>query len=163
MSKIKNLKELKEIIKSLKKENKTIVSTNGTFDILHISHVHILQKAKDFGDVLIVLLNSDSSVKRNKGKDRPIIHEKERAEMLAALNCVDYVIIFEEDKPLNILKELKPNIHVKGGTFLPERVKEEKDLLESWGGEFKTFELEEGFSTTNIIEKILKTYKNETV
>ncbi len=159
MSKIKNLRELKETIKNLKKENKTIVTTNGVFDILHISHVHILQKAKDFGDVLIVLLNSDISVKKNKGPLRPIIPEKERAEMLTSLNCVDYVIIFDEDKPLNLLKEIKPHIHVKGGTFLQERVKEEKDLLESWGGEFKTFELEEGYSTTNIIEKIIKNNK----
>lgn len=159
MPKIKNLRELKEIVKNLKKENKSIVTTNGVFDILHISHVHILQKAKDFGDILIVLLNSDASVKKNKGPLRPIIPEKERAEMLAALNCVDYVILFEEDKPLNILKELKPNIHAKGGTFLQERIKEEKELLESWGGEFKTFELEEGYSTTNIIEKIIKNNK----
>lgn len=158
-SKIKSLKELKEIVKDLKKHNKKIVTTNGTFDILHIAHLRFLEKAKSLGDVLIVLLNSDSSVKKNKGDKRPIIPENERAEHLSYLYPVDYVIIFNEDTPLSLLKELKPDIHVKGGSFLEERIKAEKDLLESWNGQFKTFELEGDYSTTNIIEEILKKYK----
>lgn len=157
MSKIKTLEELKESLNNHK--DKKIVTTNGTFDILHLAHIHILEKAKSFGDILIVLLNSDESVKKNKGPSRPIIPEKERAEMLASLNCVDFIILFKEDKPLNLLKEIQPNIHAKGGTFIEERIKEEKDLLESWGGEFRNFELEEGYSTTNIIEKILNNHK----
>lgn len=135
-------------------QNKTIVTTNGTFDILHLAHVHLLQKAKQQGDILIVLINSDASVKRNKGDSRPIVPEKERADMLASLNCVDYVIIFDEDKPLNLLSTIKPNIHVKGGSYIPERIKEEQDLLNSWNGKFKNFELEEGLSTTKIIERV---------
>lgn len=157
MNKIKTLEELKEIIEDL--EDKKIVTTSGTFDILHQAHTQVLQKAKSLGDILIIFLNSDISVKKNKGRNRPIIPERERAEMLAALESIDYIVLFDEDKPINLLKELQPNFHVKGGSFIEERIKEEKDLLESWGGEFKNFNLEEGFSTTNIIEKILKTYK----
>ena len=158
MTKIKNIQELKEIIKDLK--DKKIVTTNGTFDIIHGAHLRLLQKAKSLGDILIIFLNSDLSVKKNKGKNRPIIPEQERAEMLASLESVDYIILFDEDKPLKLLTEIKPNFHVKGGSFIEERIKEEKDLLESWNGQFKNFELEEGYSTTNIIEKILKTYKD---
>ena len=158
MTKIKNIQELKEIIKDLK--DKKIVTTNGTFDIIHGAHLRLLQKAKSLGDILIIFLNSDLSVKKNKGKNRPIIPEQERAEMLASLESVDYIILFDEDKPLKLLTELKPNFHVKGGSFIEERIKEEKDLLESWNGQFKNFELEEGYSTTNTIEKILKTYKD---
>jgi len=154
-----NNNDLKELLKTFKQKNKKIVTTNGSFDLIHRAHIQLLKKAKVLGDILIVLLNLDASVKKNKGKDRPIIPEQERAEMLASLKYVDYVIIFEEDTPLSILKELLPDIHVKGGSFLPERTKAEKELLESWGGEFKTFELEEGYSTTNIIKKILNIYK----
>jgi D-beta-D-heptose 7-phosphate kinase/D-beta-D-heptose 1-phosphate adenosyltransferase len=118
----------------------------------------LLEKAKKEGDVLIVLLNSDSSIKKNKGEDRPIIPEKERAAMLAALTCTDYIVIFSEDTPLEILRRIKPHKHVKGGSFIPERIEEEQNLLSAWGGQFKNFELEEGFSTTNIIDKILEKY-----
>lgn len=143
-----------EDLKTIDLKNETVVTTNGTFDILHLAHVHLLQKAKALGNVLIVLLNSDSSVKRNKGPNRPIIPEKERAEMLASLSCVDYVIIFNEDKPLSLLSKIKPNIHIKGGSYIAERIREEQDLLSKWNGVLKTFELEEGLSTTNIINKI---------
>jgi len=137
-------------------KDKIVVTTNGTFDVLHLAHVHLLQKAKEQGDILIVLINSDASVKRNKGEKRPIVPEQERAGMLASLDCVDYVMIFDEDKPLNLLSKIKPNIHIKGGSFIQERIQEEQDLLAQWDGEFKSFELEEGLSTTKIIEKILK-------
>lgn len=162
--KIKTREEIKEIVEKLKKQGKKIVTTNGAFDILHTAHLRLLQKAKSLGDILVVLINSDNSVKKFKGEKRPIIPEKERAEHLAHLSSTDYITIFDEDTPLNILKELKPNFHVKGGSFIPERIKEEKKLLESWKGELKTFDLEEGYSTTNIISKILETYKkNETI
>ncbi len=156
MNKIKTRQEIKEIALRSKQENKVIVTTNGSFDILHYAHVNLLEKAKKEGDVLIVLLNDDSSIKRQKGQSRPIIPELERARMLEALESVDYVVIFDEDKPLELLKEIQPNKHVKGGSFIPERIKEEQALLESWGGQFKSFELEDGFSTTNIINKILE-------
>jgi len=159
--KIKSQEEIARIVKELKEDGKIIVTTNGSFDILHYAHVNLLEKAKNEGDVLIVLLNSDASVKRNKGKNRPIIPENERAGMLASLESVDYVVLFDEDKPLRLIEKIKPNKHVKGGTFIPERIKEEKDLLAQWGGEFKSFELEEGFSTTNIINRILEKYNSK--
>ena len=156
MSKIKTQEEIEKISEKLRQEGKVIVTTNGSFDILHYAHVNLLEKAKNEGDVLVVLLNSDNSVKRNKGENKPIVNENERAGMLAALESVDYVVIFNEDKPLNLLEKIKPNKHVKGGSFVDERIKEEKELLDKWEGEFKNFALEEGFSTTNIINKILE-------
>ncbi|GAG14983.1 unnamed protein product, partial [marine sediment metagenome] len=99
MNKIKTFEEIKEIAPKLKSEGKKIVTTNGSFDLLHIGHVKSLQKAKEYGDILIVGLNSDSSIKQYKSKDRPIVGQKERAEMLAALECVDYVVIFDETDP----------------------------------------------------------------
>lgn len=155
-NKIRTKEEIKEISKKIKERGEKIVTTNGSFDILHFAHIKILEEAKKQGDKLVVLLNSDDSIKRFKGPNRPIIPENERARMLAALECVDYVVIFGEDKPLELLKAVMPHIHAKGGSFIEERIKEEKDLLESWGGRFKNFELEDGFSTTNIINKVLE-------
>jgi D-beta-D-heptose 7-phosphate kinase/D-beta-D-heptose 1-phosphate adenosyltransferase len=157
--KIKTKEEITKIAENLRKNSKSIATTNGSFDILHYAHLDILEKAKNEADVLVVLLNSDASIKRFKGETRPIIPEKERAAMLSALASVDYVVIFNEDKPLELIKAIKPNLHVKGGSFIEERVREEKELLESWGGRFKNFELEEGFSTTNIINSILEKHK----
>lgn len=156
--KLKTYEEIRQIAEQEKNKGKKIITTNGSFDILHYAHINILNKAKQEGDILIVLLNSDFSIKRNKGEKRPIIPEFERADMLSALSCVDYIVIFHEDKPLNILEHIKPHKHVKGGSFILERIKEEQDLLSQWGGEFKNFELEEGFSTTNIINKIIESY-----
>jgi len=156
--KIKSIEEIIGISEELKNSGKIIVTTSGSFDILHYAHVNLLEKAKNEGDFLIVLLNSDISIRINKGDKRPIVPQGERAKMLAALQCVDYVSIFDDDKPLEYLSMIKGNIHVKGGSFIEERIKEERELIESWGGEYKTFELEEGYSTTNIIEKILRTY-----
>ncbi len=158
-NKIKTAGEIEEIAEKLRQENKIIVTTNGSFDIIHYAHIDLLGKAKKEGDILIVLLNSDDSIRRFKGPKRPIINQDERAKMLSALEVVDYVVIFDEDKPLKLIEQIKPHKHVKGGSFIPERVKEEHELLAKWGGEFKNFELQEGFSTTNIINKILE--KNE--
>jgi len=154
--KVKTALEIKEISEKLRSQGKTIVTTNGAFDILHLAHVKTLERAKKEGDFLMVLLNSDRSIRNYKGEGRPIIPEQERAEMLAALGCVDYVIIFDEDMPLGILDTIKPKIHVKGGTFVEERIRKEKELLEKWGGVFKNFEVEDGFSTTNIINRVLE-------
>ena len=154
--KIKTYSEIKKIAEELRKEGRKIVTTNGSFDILHYAHVNLLENARKEGDNLVVLLNSDDSIKKFKGEIRPIIPENERARMLAALESVSYVVVFSEDKPIDILKIIKPHIHVKGGSFIEERIREEKELLESWGGEFKNYELEEGFSTTNVINKILE-------
>lgn len=133
---------------------KKIVTFNGCFDILHVAHIRCLQEAKKKGDVLIVLLNSDSSIKRLKGESRPIIPQEQRKEMLLALKCVDGVIIFYDDTPLKVLEIIRPDVHVKGGTCVEEKVKYEKELVESYGGELYILPKEEGFSTTNIINKI---------
>ena len=156
--KIKNIEEIIKAIEEIKGNGSIIVTTNGSFDILHYAHVNLLEKAKNQGDVLIVLLNSDSSIKKDKGDKRPIVPQNERAKMLAALECVDYVTIFDDDKPLGYLEKIRPNIHVKGGSFIEERIKEERELIESFGGKYKTFELEEGYSTTKIINKIIDAY-----
>ena len=155
-NKIKTIEEIVKISNKLREENKTIVTTNGSFDILHLAHVNLLEKAKKEGDVLIVLVNSDDSIKKLKGENRPIISENERALMLSALECVDYVVIFDEDNPLSLLEKIKPHKHVKGGSWDEERIRAEKELLAKWNGKFKNFELEEGYSTTNIIDKIKK-------
>ncbi len=157
--KIKTQDEIISISEDLKHQGKTLVTTNGSFDILHYAHVNLLNKAKREGDILIVLLNSDTSIKKFKGESRPIIPQKERALMLAALECVDHIVIFDEDKPLSLLEKIKPHKHIKGGSFIPERIAEEKSLLAKWNGKFMTFELEEGFSTTNIIHQILTKIK----
>lgn len=154
--KIKTQNEITQLALQAKQAGKTVVTTNGSFDILHYAHANLLQKAKNEGDLLIVLLNSDASIKRNKGPLRPIIAEKERALMLAALQVVDYVVLFEEDDPLALLKQIKPQIHVKGGSFILERIQQEQETLRAWDGQFKNFELEDGFSTTNIINTILE-------
>ncbi len=160
---ITDLNSLKNEIARLRKENPQIkiVTTNGSFDILHAGHVYILEKAKSFGDMLIVLLNSDESVKRFKGNKRPIIPERERTEILSSLKSVDHVLIFDDDDPLRILSQIKPDIHIKGGSFIKRRIDEEKRLVESWGGEFRNLPLKEGHSTTDIIDQILKKYKEK--
>ena len=109
------------------------------------------------GDVLIILLNSDFSIKRFKGETRPILSESERAVMLSALESVNYVVLFK-DTPIKSLEMIRPDLHVKGGSFILERIKQEKELLETWKGELKQFPLEGGYSTTSIIDKIIKSY-----
>lgn len=148
-----NKKNLKNIIIELKKQNKKIVFTNGCFDILHIGHLRYLTEAKKQGDILIVGVNSDSSVKRLKGKTRPINNELDRCEMLSSLKSVDYTVIFEENTPEKIIEELKPSIHVKGGDYKKEDLPETK-IVESYGGEVKILNFVEGKSTTNIVKKI---------
>ena len=157
-TKIKTIEELNKIVTSLKLDGKKLVTTNGSFDILHIAHLRLLEKAKSMGDVLFVLINDDASIKNFKGYKRPITPQNERALHLSYLMHVDYVVIFSEDNPLNLLKIIKPNIHVKGGSVILERIKEEKELVESWGGKFTNFELEENYSTTDIIKKISQIY-----
>jgi len=152
--KIKSRKDLGFIVNRLKSEHAKIIFTNGCFDILHLGHVRYLKEAKKLGDILIVGVNSDSSVRKLKGNDRPYISELERAEILASLECVDYVSIFPETRPDNLIKIVKPDIHVKGGDYslaeLPER-----HLVERLGGRVVVIPPIKGRSTTNIIEKIL--------
>lgn len=148
-SHIKTKDEMIKIISNLKTKNKKIVFTNGCFDILHRGHVSYLDKAKSQGDILVLGLNSDSSVKRLKGEDRPINNEEDRAFVLAALESVDYVVIFEEDTPYELIKALKPHILVKGADYKGKDVVG-ADLVE----ELKLIEFINGKSTTNTIAKI---------
>ncbi len=149
MIKYKSWQEANEIVKKLKSENKIIVFTNGVFDILHVGHIKLLKNAKSFGDFLILALNSDSSVKRIKGNQRPIFSLNERIEILSAICYVDIIVSFDEDTPYNLIKFLKPDILVKGGDY-----REEEVVGREFVKEIKIIPYIEGFSTTRIIEKI---------
>lgn len=141
------------LVEELKKQGKTVVFTNGCFDILHVGHLTYLNQAKQQGDILIVGVNSDSSVKKIKGETRPINHEIDRAELLCGLKAVDYTVIFDEDTPCRLLEELKPDIHVKGGDYKKEDLPETK-IVEENGGKVIILSFIQGKSTTNIINKI---------
>jgi len=156
-TKIKNLDVLAAIVATEKAKGKRVVFTNGCFDLLHAGHVKYLQKARSFGDLLVLGLNSDASVRRLKGDKRPLINETERGHILSALDCVDYIVIFHEDTPLKIIETIQPAVLVKGGDYTPDRVVG-KDIVESGGGRVELVEFVDGKSTTNIIEKILQTY-----
>jgi len=155
--KIKTLEEIKLELNKARIQGKKIVTTNGCFDILHVGHVRYLQEAKEFGDILVVAVNSDDSVKAIKGDKKPLVPEDERAELLAALECVDYVMIFPELNPIKFLEELRPDVHVKGGDYTLEKVIERK-TVESFGGEMRVVSGVSGKSTTNIINLILERY-----
>ncbi len=142
-----------KLIDEMKKQNKRVVFTNGCFDILHVGHLTYLNEAKRQGDILVVGVNSDSSVKRLKGESRPINSEMDRAELLCGLKAVDYTVLFEEDTPCELLEELKPSIHVKGGDYKKEDLPE-TEIVERNGGEVRILGFVEGKSTTNIVNKI---------
>ncbi|NOZ46917.1 MAG: D-glycero-beta-D-manno-heptose 1-phosphate adenylyltransferase [Chlorobi bacterium] len=147
--------KLKEILDNLKSENKKIVFTNGCFDIIHSGHITYLYKAKSFGDVLIIGLNSDDSVRRLKGESRPINNQSDRAFVLSALRMIDYITIFNEDTPLELIKELKPNVLVKGGDYTIETIVG-ADFVKENGGDVRIVPLVKGKSTSEIINKIKK-------
>ena len=126
-------KDLDNLIKTLRTQGKTIVTTNGCFDILHVGHVRYLEKTKSFADVLIVALNSDKSVRSIKGEGRPINNENDRAEVLSALRSVDYVVLFDEDSPLDLLLQIKPDVHTKGADYTIETLPEAKGIMENGG------------------------------
>jgi rfaE bifunctional protein nucleotidyltransferase chain/domain len=140
---------------TFRKEGRKIVFTNGTFDILHRGHVEYLSKARELGDCLFVGLNSDASVSALKGPGRPVIREEDRAFILANLVCVDYVIVFDEDTPLQLIQSLLPDVLVKGGDWKKQDIVG-KDTVERHGGDVVTIELTPGRSSTSIIETILK-------
>ena len=144
-----------EILETAKKDGKKVVFTNGCFDILHRGHVTYLNEAKRQGDVLVVGVNSDASVKKLKGESRPINSEYDRAFVLDGLKAVDYTVIFGEDTPEDLIACLKPSVHVKGGDYKKEDLPETK-IVESYGGKVVILNFVEGKSTTNIINKINK-------
>jgi len=153
--KIKEPDDLKAIVAEAKKGGKTVVFTNGCFDLVHRGHLHLLREAKKLADLLIVALNSDSSVKKIKGPDRPIIPEADRAELIAALEMVDYVTMFDEADPYNLIQELKPDVLVKGGDWPRDKVVG-ADVVEANGGRVVVIPYLEGCSTTQIIERMAK-------
>ncbi len=156
--KIKTKEDLHRIIEDLKKKGKRIVFTNGCFDLLHLGHIRYLEKAKTLADILLVGVNSDRSVRNLKGPERPILLEEERVEILSSLGCVDYITVFDELTPLELISSLQPHILVKGGDWTKETTVG-KEVVERSGGEVVILPFEEGSSTPNLIETILKRYE----
>lgn len=156
--KITTLKRLIPIVKKLKRKNKKIVTTNGVFDILHLGHVKYLEGAKKLGDVLIVGVNTDTSVKQNKGDKRPINNEKSRIGVLAALESVDYAFLFNEKNPIKWLEKIKPDVHVKAGDYKLSQIIE-RAIVEKNNGKIVIARMENGYSTTSMINKIIKIFK----
>ena len=153
--KVKTLEQMSAIMKRLKREGKHVVWTNGCFDILHVGHIMYLQEARKEGDVMVVGLNSDASVRKNKGPERPVVGERDRAQVLSALECVDYVVIFDEKTPMPLLEVLQPDVYAKGGDYTIDTiVQEERRLVEAYGGAIAIIPGREGQSTTYIINKI---------
>ncbi|MGH7739980.1 MAG: D-glycero-beta-D-manno-heptose 1-phosphate adenylyltransferase [bacterium] len=152
--------KLEPILKTLQNQGQKVVFTNGVFDLLHLGHVTYLQKARLLGDLLVVAINSDASVKRLKGPLKPLLPLEERAEMLLALSCVDYVTFFEDDTPFEVVKTLRPDILVKGGDWAVDKIVG-GDLVESWGGKVTNIPVVPGRSTTNLIEIVRERYGNK--
>jgi len=152
-----SLKKLKELREKWKKQGKKLVFTNGCFDLLHLGHIRYLKKAKSLGDFLVVGLNSDRSVKKIKGEKRPILPEKERAEILSSLWFVDYVVLFDEETPERLLRELEPDVLVKGADWKLKEIVG-ADLVRSRGGMVRRIPLYKNRSTTSVIDEIIRRY-----
>jgi rfaE bifunctional protein nucleotidyltransferase chain/domain len=157
MNKIYSREKLKKKIDALRDKGEKIVFTNGCFDILHVGHTRYLRDAKKQGDVLVLGLNSDESVRSLKGEKRPLMPENERADIVASLESVDYVTIFHELTPLELIEYLKPHVLVKGGDWKEGEVVGQESV-EKWGGRVVIIPEIKGSSTTNIIEKVIKAY-----
>ena len=145
--------DIKALVDIMHNSGKTVVCTNGCFDILHIGHVRYLEKTKTFADYSIVLLNSDVSVKNIKGPTRPINGENDRAELLSALRCVDYVVLFDEDSPRNLLDEIKPDVYTKGADYTMETLPE-ADIMRKNKTRVEFIKFVEGKSTTGIVKRV---------
>jgi len=150
---VKERLQLACILARLRSEGKKIVFTNGCFDLIHPGHVRYLEKARSLGDILVVAVNSDVSVRRLKGPQRPILSELERCEIVASLHCVDWVTVFSEDTPLQIIQELAPDVLVKGGDWAKDQIVG-RDFVEARGGLVVAIDFEQGFSTSEIIRRI---------
>ena len=152
--KTQTIEVLARRVRQLQADGKRVVLTNGCFDLLHAGHIDLFRRARAMGDVLIVAINSDDSVRRLKGDKRPIFDEKEREEILTALEMVDFVCIFEEDTPLETILEIRPDVLAKGADWLEEGIVGQPEV-EGWGGEVIALELVQGQSTTGIIERVV--------
>jgi rfaE bifunctional protein nucleotidyltransferase chain/domain len=155
LNKISDVTKLQSQVSVWKSDGKKVVFTNGVFDLLHIGHITYMAKAAELGDKLVIGLNSDSSVKRIKGDDRPVNDQNSRAALLAALFFVDAIVVFEEDTPINLITALLPDILVKGADYSVENIVGGKEVIAN-GGEVKTINFVEGYSSTSIIQKIRK-------
>jgi len=153
MSKIKNWQQIKKISEDLIKTGKKIVFTNGCFDVLHAGHITYIREAKALGDILMIGLNSDKSVKRLKGKNRPVNDQQSRSLLLSELESIDYIIVFEEDTPYDLINCIKPNILVKGGDWKVHEIVG-SDIVIGNGGFIKSLKFVEGYSSTNIINRM---------
>jgi D-beta-D-heptose 7-phosphate kinase/D-beta-D-heptose 1-phosphate adenosyltransferase len=152
-----SLPQLLAEVETLRQAGKKIVTTNGCFDLLHIGHLRYLQAAKALGDVLIVAVNADASVRGLKGDLRPVVSEADRAELIAGLACVDFAIIFRDETPIPELQAIKPNVHVKGGQYTVETLPE-APVLQAIGCEIAFIEMVDNRSTSQLIEKIIRAY-----
>ena len=152
--------QLTEILKDAKTKGKTVVTTNGCFDVLHLGHLRYLQAAREVGDLLVVCVNSDSSVRALKGENRPLVPENERTELLAGLECVDYITVFSELDAKTVLSQLKPDIHIKGGDYKIDEVIE-REVVEANGGKVMVGLNIPGKSTTNLIKTIREKFDAE--
>ncbi|MDD5108969.1 MAG: D-glycero-beta-D-manno-heptose 1-phosphate adenylyltransferase [Candidatus Omnitrophica bacterium] len=159
-TKINSLSALKRKISGLKRKGKRIVFTNGCFDILHFGHIKYLQDAKNKGDYLVVAVNSDSSIKKIKAKNRPVIGQNDRLKTIAALASVDFVVLFNEDNPLKLIKALKPDILIKGADWDKSKIVG-ADFVDSYGGKVLTVNLVKGRSTSALIEKIVRNFSKK--
>jgi D-beta-D-heptose 7-phosphate kinase/D-beta-D-heptose 1-phosphate adenosyltransferase len=158
--KVVSLADLKQIVIAAHKQGKKVVWTNGCFDIMHVGHILYLEKARRLGDLLIVGLNSDASVRSGKGPSRPIVEEKQRAKLMSALSCVDYITVFDEQSPVGIIELLQPDVYAKGGDYsLASLNQDERRIVEAYGGRIELLPGVPGMSTSHLIDKILKTYQ----
>lgn len=146
---------IRALVKKIQDSGKTVVTTNGCFDVLHVGHVRYLTQTKSYADYSIVLLNSDKSIRSIKGEGRPINNENDRSEVLCALSCVDYVVLFDEDSPGELLGEIKPDVHTKGADYSVETLPEADIILKN-GGRIEFIAFVEGKSSSNIIEAMRK-------
>lgn len=159
-SKIKPLEELSQIVQELKRQGKQVVFTNGCFDIIHAGHVNLLQQARDSGDVLVVAINSDSSVRTLKGRQRPVNPQQQRSEVVASLESVDYVVVFDELDPLRVIEEIEPQVLVKGGDWALETIVG-REVVERAGGKVLSIPLTDWVSTTDIIKRVAEGFTAE--
>jgi len=160
MDKILDRTSLKKKLDALRQEGKKIAFTNGCFDLLHVGHVRYLKEARKTADVLVLALNSDSSVHAIKGSKRPLVPEQERAEVLSALECIDFITIFSEPTPLELIVLLQPDVLIKGGDWAEEQVVGRNEIRQ-WGGRVEIIPEVVGRSTTNIVDKVLAVYGSE--
>ncbi len=155
--KIVTREALAQALERRRRRGDKIVFTNGCFDLLHVGHVRYLAQARSHGDLLVVGLNSDSSVRALKGENRPLAPEADRAEMLAGLEAVDYVCVFDESRPDSLIEVVRPDVHAKGGDYREENLPE-AEIVRRYGGRIEIMPLVEGKSTTNVIARILQVF-----